>query len=171
MLNKLLLILLLSAGIVNAQPLDCELYFSPNAFNAYNGDTSIVEQMVSEINKSSDIKIMSYVLTSANIVDALKKALTRGSQVAIIVDRTQVNNTELVELKSSGAEIYIDKKYRIMHHKVILLDGVRFITGSYNLSYSAQAYNAENTLVCKSEAMVRKYLGVFEVIKSTSEKY
>ena len=54
--------------------------------------------------------------------------------------------------------IWIDNKPRIAHNKVMIIDDTWVETGSFNFTYSAQKYNAENMLWIKDKALAKKYL-------------
>lgn len=51
-----------------------------------------------------------------------------------------------------------------MHHKVIVLDGEIVVTGSYNLTRSAEIRNDENTLVIHDRDVAEIFLAEFEWI-------
>ncbi len=51
-----------------------------------------------------------------------------------------------------------------MHHKVIIIDGEIVVTGSYNLTRSAEIKNDENTLVIHDRDLAEIFLTEFEWI-------
>jgi len=50
-----------------------------------------------------------------------------------------------------------DGKHAIAHNKVMVIDEVIVITGSFNFTNSAETRNAENFLVLKSAELAQRY--------------
>lgn len=51
------------------------------------------------------------------------------------------------QVHNAGIPTYIDRKPKIAHNKVMVIDGATVITGSFNFSANAECCNAENLLV------------------------
>jgi phosphatidylserine/phosphatidylglycerophosphate/cardiolipin synthase-like enzyme len=49
-----------------------------------------------------------------------------------------------------------------MHHKVMIIDGRIVVTGSYNLTWSAERDNDENILVVEDPGVAAIYEGEFQ---------
>ena len=49
-----------------------------------------------------------------------------------------------------------------MHHKVIVIDGKKVITGSYNFSKSANKKNDENIIIIDNADIANQYLDEFK---------
>ena len=75
----------------------------------------------------------------------------------MVLDRTNKNSPKLQKIRKSGGEIKIDARHRIMHDKVIIIDGKTVITGSYNFSKNAELHNSENLLIIRSPELTEKY--------------
>ena len=94
-----------------------------------------------------------YSFTSEPIADALIAAEKRGVDVEVILDKSQeqARGTEADLISESGIPTYIDSAYRIAHDKVMIIDGARVVTGSFNFTKSAEDFNAENLLVISND--------------------
>ena len=51
----------------------------------------------------------------------------------------------------------VDSVQGIAHNKIIIIDGARLITGSYNFSAAANTRNAENMLYIKDKNLAMIY--------------
>ncbi|MBS1266551.1 MAG: hypothetical protein MAG795_00518 [Candidatus Woesearchaeota archaeon] len=52
-----------------------------------------------------------------------------------------------------------------MHHKVFIIDNRTLITGSYNLTMSADKRNDENMLIIEESKLPQRFLHEFPLIK------
>lgn len=104
----------------------------------------VVLQAIVEARES--LYVAAYQLTSADVVKALIAAKQRGVKVSVVLDRTQASGDSQAALVAAGVGCRIDKKFRIMHHKFVVVDGKHVETGSFNFSASADKVNAENAL-------------------------
>jgi phosphatidylserine/phosphatidylglycerophosphate/cardiolipin synthase-like enzyme len=129
----------------NATP-DIRVYFSP-----HGGCTEAVVAAIHQAKKS--ILVEAYSFTSEPISVALIEAEKRGVDVEVILDKSQeqARGTEADLIAENGIPTYIDSAYRIAHDKVMVIDGSRVITGSFNFTKSAEDYNAENLLVISND--------------------
>ena len=125
---------------------DIRVYFSP-----HGGCTEAVVRAVHEARKQ--ILVEAYSFTSEPIAVALIEAEKRGVDVEVILDKSQeqARGTEADVISENGIPTYIDSAYRIAHDKVMIIDGIRVITGSFNFTKSAEVYNAENLLVISND--------------------
>jgi len=116
-------------------------------FSPKGGCTEAVVSAITHATKS--ILVQAYSFTSAPIAKALVEAHRRGVQVAVILDKSQ--RTEKYSsarfLVNQGIQTLIDDKHAIAHNKVMVIDGIRVITGSFNFTKAAEQNNAENLLV------------------------
>ena len=142
---KVLLLLFITFN-AHAFTADCNFYFSPNG-----GATAASIRLINSAAKT--IEVHSYKLSSKPIADAIIAATKRNIRVTMVIDQSQVNGigSQLQALKAAGVTIYIDNAHSIQHNKVIIVDGTRFQTGSFNLSAAAETNNAENILICTSK--------------------
>ncbi|MGL9718279.1 MAG: phospholipase D-like domain-containing protein, partial [Wolbachia sp.] len=93
----------------------------------------------------------------------------RGVDVKVILDKSQLYSKHSVinELFASGIPVWIDDKPKIAHNKVIIVDNQKVITGSFNLSKTAEKGNAENLLIINEyPELVQQYVKNWETRKS-----
>ena len=106
------------------------------------------------------IRVQAYSFTARPIAEALVEAHRRGVDVAVIVDKSQ--NSERYSVMSLLSEanipLYVDYCCAIAHNKVMVIDGKKVVTGSYNFTQSAELRNAENLLVIDDTKMAKAYL-------------
>ena len=154
-MKKLLFILLLVANFAQAQ----EVGFSRGNPSA----KSIVLKAIHSAQKT--LYLAAYQLTSADILKALVEAHNRGVIVAVVLDRTQAAGDSQAVLVASNIECNIDTKFRIMHHKFIVVDGTKVQTGSFNYSQNADKVNAENAILFDNQTMARTYKAQWDWLK------
>jgi phosphatidylserine/phosphatidylglycerophosphate/cardiolipin synthase-like enzyme len=106
-----------------------------------------------------EILVQAYGFTSAPIAKALTDAKKRGVEVKAILDKS--NRTDKYGagtfLVNAGIPTWIDDKVAIAHNKVMVIDGEKVITGSFNFTKSAQSRNAENVVTLCDAATAAQY--------------
>ncbi len=130
--------------------------------------------IVDEINEAkSAIYMQAYGLTHPQIVDALIKAKQRKIEVRILLDRSNLTQkySKIKELVESGIEVRIDNVSGIAHNKVIILDNLTVITGSFNFTVAADTRNAENVLIIDNSNIAQSYLQNWLYRSNKSESY
>ncbi|MEM2948041.1 MAG: phospholipase D-like domain-containing protein [Candidatus Anstonellales archaeon] len=109
------------------------------------------EEIVGFINSavfSVDAEV--YAFSSWDVAHALVNAEKRGVNVRIIVDESTVDGETkaiLKYLKNNGVEVRLANYYQRTHAKFIVVDGIRVLVGSHNLSNSALYYNREASVI------------------------
>lgn len=148
----LLIVSLLVSSIVIAAPVsipapkigNVEVAFSPNG-----GAEELVMKLIRSAR--SDIQVMAYGFTSRPIIEALVKAQRRGVNVVIAADSSNINNpaglSALSILNTAGVKVRTVSKFRILHDKVVIVDGKHVEFGSFNFTKSAETANSENVAV------------------------
>jgi phosphatidylserine/phosphatidylglycerophosphate/cardiolipin synthase-like enzyme len=109
------------------------------------------------------IRVQMYTLTLREVISALVRAKQRGVDVRVIVDRSQLhqdrNDSSQVEaLASAGIPVLVDTVPGLMHNKVMVVDGELVLTGSFNYTWGAEHWNAENLLMVQDPALAAAYL-------------
>lgn len=119
--------------------------------------TRLIVLAITHAKKS--INVQAYSFTAKPIAKALIQAKQRGVKVIAILDKSNTHEkySQMDALSQAGIPVYIDSKVRIAHNKVIILDGVATITGSFNFSWSAQHRNAENVLLIHNKKLSKRY--------------
>jgi phosphatidylserine/phosphatidylglycerophosphate/cardiolipin synthase-like enzyme len=146
--------------VINIDHVMVETYFSP--------DDATIERIFSlilEAEKSVDF--LYYSFTSDVIADTLILLSEQGIVVRGVLDSYQERTSmgsEFEKMHDHGLDVRLDGHPEKMHHKVIIIDQKIVITGSYNLTYSAENINDENTLIIHNEEMAKAFLQEFEWI-------
>ena len=122
--------------------------------NVYFAPENNVEKIIhSRIKKAkASVYFMYFSFTSDDIGELLISRHKEGVKVAGIFEKRGVNNDycEYTKMKIEGVPVVTDNNIHVMHHKVIIIDGYRVITGSYNLSANANTKNDENIMIIDS---------------------
>jgi len=134
------------------------VYFSPRG-----GCEDEIIHWIDRANKSIHILIYSFTLDS--IGDALIRAHKREVEVKVVFEEDQITRySEYQRLKAAGIDVKNDTNPRLMHDKVMIIDGIIVITGSYNYSRSAEEYNNENLIVILNDRVASIYEEEFQKI-------
>ena len=157
--NKLLL------GDTEVKASRNEVYFSP-------GDECL-NAILSELrNATSTIQICVFTISDNRIARELLYCHRKRISIRIISDddKTLDMGSDVQELSKAGIQVKIDRTRHHMHHKFAVIDKKTAITGSYNWTRSAEAYNHENVLITDDSNVVNAYLKEFENLwKNTSD--
>jgi phosphatidylserine/phosphatidylglycerophosphate/cardiolipin synthase-like enzyme len=140
-----------------------ETYFSPE-------DTPIPAIVALIDSAAEEIDLMCFVFSSREICDALLAARKRGVKVRVLLDNVFSSKAvtkrwdcvPFKELKDAGVPCKYDDEHSKLHHKVIIVDRKRVLTGSFNFSANAANENDENALVIHSRAVARRYRTEFD---------
>lgn len=153
-LGPLLCFLAIAAG---AQQFQGELPASGTVQYAFTPEGDATGLIVTAVNGArQEIYVQAYIVTHREIGRALAAAAARGVTVNLIADRGQfdaVPGNLVPWLANRGVNVFLDAEHSAAHDKVILLDPLgenpAVITGSFNLTWSAQHRNAENVIALK----------------------
>jgi phosphatidylserine/phosphatidylglycerophosphate/cardiolipin synthase-like enzyme len=149
-----------------APPPTIEVWFSPNG--------GCTEAVVKELDAAkTTVIVQAYSFTSVPIAKALIEAHKRGVDVRVILDKSQ--RTEKYSsadfVAHAGIPCFIDARHAIAHNKVMVIDGVTVLTGSFNFTRAAEEHNAENLLVIRDKALAEKYTANWKAHLDHSEAY
>lgn len=110
------------------------------------------------------IHVMVYSFTSDVLAEALISAKNRGVEVKVVIESQQASipGSEYQRLISAGIETRVDGNPALMHHKVVIIDGLVVITGSYNWSAAAEDNNDENFIIIQDESIALLYQAEFQ---------
>lgn len=128
------------------------------------------------------VLVQAYSFTSPEIVKALIAAKKRGVDVRAILDKSNTCKDGAGECEKKAAiaadtlviakvPTYVDRAHAIAHNKIIIVDGERVITGSFNFTRSAQDRNAENLLVLHDRKLAGHYIANWKEHVEHSEIY
>ena len=143
-----------------------QVYFSPN-----HGATKAVVDALDAA--KATVLVQAYSFTSAPIAKALVEAHDRGVDVQVILDRkeTAAKYSSADFLAHAGIVTLIDGKHAIAHNKVMVIDGLAIITGSFNFTTAAERQNAENLLVIHDRALAARYTENWQSHAAHSTRY
>ncbi|OGX14069.1 MAG: phospholipase [Omnitrophica bacterium RIFOXYB12_FULL_50_7] len=145
---------------------DEQVYFSPKG-----GCTEAIVKNLDQAERS--ILVQAYSFTSKPIAEALIAAHKRGVKVKVLLDKSQLHGkgSKLDLLADAGIPAMIDTKHSIAHNKVMIIDGITVLTGSFNFTNAAEDKNAENLLVVRDKTIARKYRNNWDKHQKHSERY
>jgi len=112
----------------------------------------------------SDLKICMFTLSDDPIAETLDECYSRGVNVRIITDDGKIfdKGSDIVPLNKKGINVRIDSDKSLMHHKFVIIDNIKLLTGSYNWTRTGADINNENMLVTTNNKIVRAYKKEFQ---------
>lgn len=136
------------------------------------------DRIIQGINSAKgSIYIAAYSFTSREISEAIIEAAQRGVDIKVIMDPSQAEDrfSKYAFLRKNGIDVRlprydtVETKKRFltpkMHHKFIIFDKRYVMTGSYNLTASAEEFNDENCVfIYDDDKTVQRFLGEFQRI-------
>ena len=105
-----------------------------------------------------------FTITDDRIARAIVEAHRRGVTVRVITDdmKTDDLGSDISALRQAGIAVREDRSEHHMHHKFALFDRALLLTGSFNWTRAATAYNQENIVVTNNGQLVRAFTDAFE---------
>ncbi len=145
---KILTLLLLSQ-------LQWQTFFSPKG--------GIREAIIRSIDSAQvQVLVQAYSFTSKEIMDALlkKKCRSPNVEIVLLIDRKEAKSKKFKrrKLREGGITVRTDIVPGKAHDKVIIIDSMRVITGSYNYTSNAEENNAENVIIIDNSLIATQYL-------------
>ena len=137
-----------------------ETFFSPD-----DDALDRVQDLIWSANQSIDF--LYYSFTDDETADAIIARALDGVAVRGVLDAYQNQaglGSEYENFRGANLEVYLDNYPEKLHHKVIILDGEILVTGSANLTYSADVRNDENILIVHSPDLAALYIEEFNWI-------
>ena len=145
---------------VTVDDIQIETYFSPD-----DGVASQLLQLLQGAQES--IYFLVYSFTSDPIAQVIRNQHEAGITVAGVMDDELVDSNDGSEFEfflGSDLNVRRDGNQGLMHHKIIIIDRSIVVTGSYNLTASADERNDENILIIHSPDIAEYFLSEFERI-------
>jgi len=112
-----------------------------------------------------EIVVAVYAFSSKYVGQALAAALKRSVKIRIVLDGDNARKAYSIDewLTGEGIEVrYITVKGGNMHHKFMLIDGMRLVTGSYNLTNDSEFRNYEAAIFTNNKALIQSFTAEFE---------
>ena len=138
-------------------PATAEVYFSPNG--------GVEAAIVRELDGArGSVRMMAFHFTNKTIARALIRARDRGVDVRVLVDHSNLTAKKSVApfLVGKGVDVRVDAEHHTAHNKVIVVDGEKVLTGSYNYNRNAEVSNGENMVILTSSELAARYLENWE---------
>lgn len=133
-----------------------------NVSTCFTPPQSCGDIIVNNITNARDsIYIQAYGFTSEKIIKALIEAKNRGVKIEIILDRSNFNRkilNTIKQLNQAEIPVYKDNVKGIAHNKVMIIDGKKVITGSFNFTKNADYRNAENVIIINEKETATRYM-------------
>lgn len=147
---------------------------SPAVSVCFSPGGDCISAITAEIeNAKTEIQIQAYSLSSKPIADAVVMAKRTGVNVEILLDKssTVAQNNAVYFASLKGIPTYLDAQHAVADNNVIIIDKSTVITGSFNFTKEADAKNAENLLIIRSDRLASTYFDNWELHKSHAEKF
>lgn len=126
-------------------------------FTPYQSCTTQIVNAIQQSRRS--IYMQAYSFTSKPILAALLAAKKRNIEVKVILDKSHLNRPMTAKsLVQAHIPVWIDSPPGIAHSKVIIIDGIKVLTGSFNFSYAGQYKNHENVLFIHDKRLAHQYI-------------
>ncbi len=129
---------------------------------------SMIKEVIEECRNSLSLTI--YTISDEEIVRSIKNALERGVSVEIFVyypnDSTANESTKnIFALEKDYNNLLLHRiSDKLLHAKVIVADGKRFITGSANATFSGMVTNYELGLLIEDRKVAYRILDLLRRI-------
>jgi len=147
----------------------------------FTPEDDIRQTIIAMINSEKKaIQIATYFFTDTNIANALIYAKKQNNvDISIIIDPSHVTkcpHTQVYRLYKAGIPIYvfeIKNKDGIFHHKILAFtqnidEKALLVTGSFNLTRTAQDANYENMLITDNPEINQKYTDQLAYLRKKS---
>jgi phosphatidylserine/phosphatidylglycerophosphate/cardiolipin synthase-like enzyme len=143
-----------------------QVYFSPGEA-CLEAITNHMQQAVHTID------ICVFTISDNRITGQIIASHQAGKRVQIITDNEKLYDTgsDIKQLADAGIPVMIDRTSNHMHHKFAIIDSRLVLTGSYNWTRSAAAYNHENILVTSNRQVVDSFEKEFSRLWQELEMY
>ncbi len=110
------------------------------------------------------LDICVFTITDDRITQSILAAFQRKVRVRIVSDNEKAEDrgSDLHHLREIGVPVAVDTSPHHMHHKFMVADQNKVLTGSYNWTRSAASYNQENIVLCTDPRLVKPFHTEFE---------
>lgn len=146
-----------TATTSSAEAYRSQVYFSPGL-----ACVEAIQRFIQDARQTLDVCV--FTVADDRLTDALLAAHRRGVRLRLLTDNDKVHDrgSDVAQLHAAGVATRTDCTDYHMHHKFAVADGRSVLTGSYNWTRSAAAYNHENLLITQEPTIVGQYVQEFE---------
>lgn len=144
-----------------------------NACNYISSSPSAKHLILQVIQNAKDnIYMAAYDFSDSDIIGALEESQRKGVNLNIVLDyKANSKNNAIDNLKTLGANVYLNKKFSIMHNKYIISDNNTLEMGSFNYTTSAENEQCNNILVFyNQDTLINSYMDDWNMLYQTSMK-
>jgi mitochondrial cardiolipin hydrolase len=136
---------------------DVAVHFSPGT-----ECLDCIVRLLRQARRSADICV--FTITDDRLAEPILHAHQRGVSVRIISDDDKAldEGSDVYRLRHAGVPVRVDASEHHMHHKFAVFDDATVVTGSYNWTRSAAAFNRENLILSSDPRMVRPFRANFD---------
>lgn len=115
-------------------------------------------------NAHQNLSISLFTISDNVISEAIREAYNRGIDVKIVTDDEKImdKGSDIFRLKHHGIPVKIDSNNSLMHHKFVVIDTLKVLTGSFNWTRSASEINNENILITDNYRIVSAFNEEFD---------
>lgn len=155
-----------SVNTTNASAPKSEVFFSPGE--------SCRNTIINQINNAKVcLRLCIFTISDDQITNAIITAAKRGLDIKIITDNDKSLDlgSDILRFAKSGLSIKMDNTPDHMHHKFMVIDNQRVLTGSYNWTRSASRVNHENILLTSEEIVVKAFIAEFAKLWDVMSAY
>lgn len=141
-------------------------FFSPG--------TECLDAIIELIRSSfRSLDICVFTISDDRITREILYKYQQGVPIRLITDNDKCYDTgsDIELLASKGVNVRVDKTSYHMHHKFLVADKERVLTGSYNWTRSAAQYNHENILITSEKEVVNDFQKEFDRLWVEMEVY
>ena len=114
---------------------------------------------------AKEISVAAYAFSSKYLGNALVKAMKRGVKVRLILDMNNARKSYSIDewLIENGIDVrFIKLKRGCMHHKILIVDSLRLMTGSYNFTNDSEFRNHEAAIFTDDGNLIASFIAEFE---------
>ena len=114
---------------------------------------------------AKEISVAAYAFSSKYLGNALVKAIKRGVKIRLILDMENARKSYSIDewLIENGVDVrFIKLKRGCMHHKILIVDGVHLMTGSYNFTNDSEFRNHEAAIFTDDGNLIASFIAEFE---------
>jgi phosphatidylserine/phosphatidylglycerophosphate/cardiolipin synthase-like enzyme len=132
-------------------------------FSPKGGTSKELARLIKAAKK--EIVVAAYAFSSKYLGQALSAALKRGVKIRIILDGGNARKSYSIDewLAGEGIDVrFIEIKRGSLHHKFMLIDGKRLLTGSYNFTNESEFRNHEAAIFTNNKVLISAFAAEFE---------
>ncbi len=131
-------------------------------FNYFSPVDHVTDKLVTLVSSAqTSIRFMVFTYTDQGLANAMTERFQHGVDVAGVIEDRGASQGAMVPLACAKVPVKVDGNKYTMHHKVIIIDNRIVVTGSFNLTKSADTSNDDNVLIIYDPAIAQQFLNEF----------